>query len=54
MELGKAKKRKEKKAKKAAEEQSSDPLRCNVCKELFETRNALFTHIKKTGHARAL
>jgi len=42
-------KRKEKKSKK---EQSE--IKCNVCKEAFDTRNALFTHIKKTGHARAM
>ena len=58
MELGgdqksKRDKRKEKKAKKEEESKSSD-LRCNVCKEQFETRNSMFTHIKKTGHARAM
>lgn len=59
MELGEEKgkskkdKRKEKKQKKEDEQKSSD-LRCNVCKEQFDTRNALFTHIKKTGHARAM
>lgn len=59
MELGGGKaaskkdKRKEKKAKKDDDKKQSD-LRCNVCKESFDTRNALFTHIKKTGHARAV
>lgn len=53
---GKSKKdkRKEKKSKKEDDSSKASDLKCNVCKEDFETRNALFTHIKKTGHARAV
>ena len=28
------------------------PLTCQVCKEVFDTRNLLFRHIKEQGHAR--
>ena len=28
-----------------------DPLECQGCNMLFATRNQLFTHLKKTGHA---
>ena len=35
------------------QEPASDnsPVTCNVCKHEFPTRNKLFDHIKKTGHA---
>jgi len=51
--MSKKDKRKQKKAQKE-EENKANSLKCNVCKESFDTRNALFTHIKKTGHARAV
>lgn len=38
-------KRKEKNA------QSDQEMKCNVCQEVFPTRNKLFTHIKELGHA---
>ncbi len=27
---------------------------CNVCKEVFPTRNKVMQHVKLTGHARAI
>mmetsp|Transcript_45505 Transcript_45505/g.89519 ORF Transcript_45505/g.89519 Transcript_45505/m.89519 type:complete len:846 (-) Transcript_45505:143-2680(-) len=57
--LSKREKRRAKKAKQAAAaaavpastQESATEWRCNVCSNLFDTRNKLFTHIKKTGHA---
>lgn len=45
----KTKKKKKDKSKKISEE-----YKCNVCKEIFLTRNKLFNHIKSTGHALAV
>ncbi|KAJ7475665.1 hypothetical protein FB451DRAFT_1397073 [Mycena latifolia] len=46
--------RKARQAKKAETgEAPGKQLRCNVCTETFATKNALFDHIKSTGHARA-
>ena len=28
-------------------------LKCNTCKQVFDSRNRLFTHLKETGHAHA-
>ncbi|KAJ6494641.1 hypothetical protein C8R47DRAFT_1116637 [Mycena vitilis] len=44
--------RKARQAKKA-EEGAVKQLRCNVCAESFSGKNALFAHVKETGHARA-
>lgn len=49
-------KRDKRKIKQAAKKEKAKEaeLTCNVCKETFEARNALFKHIKDTGHARAI
>ncbi|KAI7847970.1 hypothetical protein BDC45DRAFT_524513 [Circinella umbellata] len=54
-ESGKTKREKRKEKKKQKEEKAAtSELLCNVCGEDFSTRNLLFTHIKKTGHALAV
>ena len=54
--MSKKDKRKQKKQQKekVSEEENKQSLKCNICKEQFDARNALFNHIKKTGHARAV
>ncbi|XP_055331771.1 dnaJ homolog subfamily C member 21-like [Paramacrobiotus metropolitanus] len=43
--------KKDKKAKKAQQKVQELGLRCGVCKDVFDTRNKLFQHIKDKGHA---
>ncbi|XP_048759985.2 dnaJ homolog subfamily C member 21-like isoform X2 [Ostrea edulis] len=43
-----------KQSSKKAERNKTQPdqeMKCNVCNEIFPTRNKLFTHIKEVGHA---
>ncbi|KDQ53113.1 hypothetical protein JAAARDRAFT_39486 [Jaapia argillacea MUCL 33604] len=55
-ELSKREKRRAREAAKAAKQVSEQPntvSQCNVCKESFDSRTKLFSHIKDTGHALA-
>lgn len=47
-------KAKQKHARKAAKELQAPDLTCAVCHLSFDSKNQLFTHIKKLGHAQAL
>ncbi|KAJ7494578.1 hypothetical protein B0H11DRAFT_1857532, partial [Mycena galericulata] len=45
--------RKARQARKAESGEAGKQLRCNVCAEAFGDKNALFVHVRETGHARA-
>ncbi|CAG8819318.1 6525_t:CDS:2, partial [Dentiscutata erythropus] len=46
-------KKDKKKSKKKKKNEDSDKQKCNVCSQVFSSRNLLFSHIKTTGHALA-
>ena len=51
VDLGESNKSKKVKLPAQANVGSGEPIPCNTCKQLFPSRNKLFDHIKKTGHA---
>ncbi|KAI8060787.1 hypothetical protein BC940DRAFT_350378 [Gongronella butleri] len=46
-------KREKRKEKKKQKEEEANKMACNVCSELFDSKNKLFSHINATGHALA-